>query len=79
MVRLQVQVLAKACKMVEVQVLVCIVVAPLVAAGCISASVVCKLASWVVEGALEACMQASLVVVVACILEAQACMRALVV
>lgn len=63
-----------------VQVLACIVVAPLVEVGCILAFVACRLvvlveeASWVVV----ACMLASLVVV-ACILEELACKKALVV
>jgi hypothetical protein len=79
MARLRVQQLERVVDVAEVQVLVCIVVAPLVVVGCILAFVACRLASWVVEGALEACIVASLVVAEACILEELACMKALVV
>jgi hypothetical protein len=78
MVRLQL-LMVQACSLVEVQALACIGVAPLAVVGCILAFVACKPASWVEVGAfVEACIQASLVVV-ACTLEAPACMRALVV
>jgi hypothetical protein len=56
-----------------VQVLACIVVAPLVEVGCILAFVACILASWVVVVFFEevACIAASWVV--ACTLEARVC------